>query len=91
VQKENSNFGMYEVIVLGKWFGRCEKKVVLRFLEDINKTHYNCAMVDTILQTIIQPCRIFFAKGDVVIIYILKSTRLQKSLLGLQEVHVRKN
>jgi len=48
-------------------------------------------MVDTILQTIIQPCRIFFAKGDVVIIYILKSTRLQKSLLGLQEVHVRKN
>jgi hypothetical protein len=47
-------------------------------------------MVDTILQTIIQPCRIFFAKGDV-IIYILKSTRLQKSLLGLQEVHMRKN
>jgi hypothetical protein len=60
VQKENSNFGLWEVIVLG--MDGAKKKVVLRFLEDINKTDYNCAMLDIILQTIIQPCRVF-ARG----------------------------
>jgi hypothetical protein len=62
-------------------------KVVVRFSEDINKTHHNCAMVD-ILQTSTWPCEIFAVAS--VIIYVFVSMGLQKLLGRLQEVNMGK-
>jgi len=53
-------------------------KVVVRFSEDINKTHHNCAIVD-ILQTSTWPCEIFGIAS--VIIYVFMSMGLQKLLV----------